>query len=323
MRTRHLFCERGYSLYEVIVAVAILILSGAAAGSLFRSTFVTQRDMDRLAQVEVMRRTIREEISCRNSLMIVKEAPLPQLRACKLPTLPIVGRDGVELFSRHVSNEFYRVGDWHVRARCDSANFTVIFEGRLNSKNRTKTEIDRTFGAWRELFNGTSRFCHEYLAPDMASCRNPRYPIMTGFGESGATCCRQLVKDGVGEIVARCDRHEVLTQGGGFCAAPRNVNRTVAKKSITGAWVGNTKPTKTWMSAFPMPHAFILTADAVAANFSPVEQASVPRNGFLAKSLPRENDIGIVSSWETNCRSDDSLEPFPGKSVAICCPRGW
>ncbi len=321
MRAFSRHSQRGFSLAETMVAITILALSGAAAGALFRNTFVAQRDMDRLAQVEILRRTLREEFSCRTSLRISNVAPLPQTHACKDPMVTIVGRDGVELFPVHISRQFYKVGEWQLRARCEDQ--TVIFEGRMNGKDRSRSDADKLYGQWRDLFGGTSRFCREYLAPELTTCRSSRYPMMTGFGASGPTCCRVLAVEGKGEAVAQCDRYEVLIQGGGFCASGQKVSREVPRMKMTGLAIGTTKATKTTVAPPLVPHFIFPTADLVADILSPMEKASVVRNGFLAKSLPRENDSGILDSWEAYCRSDDSLENFPARALAVCCPRGW
>jgi type II secretory pathway component PulJ len=317
----HRHSQQGFSLSEAMVGISILALSGASAGALFKNTFVAQQDMDRLAQVEVLRRTIREEFSCRASLQVSMTDPLPQTQACQEPMVRILGRDGVELFPAHVSDKFYKVGAWQIRARCEDQS--VIFEGRMNSKDQTRSAADKQYGQWRELFGGTSRFCREYLSPELTTCGNSRYPMLTQFGASGPTCCRMVSAEGKGESVARCDRYEVLVQGGGFCASGQKVSREVPKMKMTGLAIGSTKPTKTTVAPPIVPHFIFPSADLVADIFSPMEKASVVRNGFLAKSLPRENGQGILNSWEAYCRSDDSLENFPSKAFAVCCPRGW
>lgn len=316
--------QRGFTLVEVMVAVAILAFAGVGVSVLFRSVGTQQRNLDRFAQAEIIRHTLRTQASCRSMLGIRSTAQLPASEECEKfrnKTLPIVGRDGFEIFQMHRSGDFYRVNEWQIRARCE--NETVIFEGRLNAPGRVKAKADALFGEWRDLFNGTSRFCGEYLSNNAMSCTNPAYQQRMSFDSGGVLCCRAVRVQGVGEAVARCAPHEVLVQGGGQCAGILSKPREIPKARMTGAAIGDTKATKTTTAPPGVPHFFFPTADMVGNIMAPTEKGSVKRGGFLVKNVPAENEQRVLDRWESLCRADDSIDDFPVVVDAVCCPRRW
>ncbi len=316
--------NKAFSMVEVMVALSILAFAGAGMGLLLRNVGSAQRDLDRLAQSEILRRTLRTQFNCRKSLNIDINAPLPQGNECQKSaagkTLFIFGKDGTELFQMHTSGEYYRVADWHVRARCSGES--VVLEGRLNVRTRTQNSPDAKFGEWRDIFNGTSRFCYDYLSPTASSCSNS-YPLKVGFDSGGAVCCRAVRVQANGEAVAKCSPFEVLTQGGGYCAATQMRRREVPKLRMNGIAIGKTKSTRTTIAPPFVPHFFFPTADMIGDIIGPWENVDVPRGGILVKNSPRENSLGVLERWETICRADDSLEDFPAVADAVCCPRRW
>lgn len=322
---------RGFSLIEVMVGMAIVAIGGLAAGTLMRNAMVAQRDLDRQGQLEILRRIVRTQFDCRKSLGIDPTLPLPQTTACPAgaQTLEIIASDGIELFSMHTSGQFYRVSDWHIRARC--VNEQVLFEGRLNSRNRSTSTADNLFGVWQDVFSGTSRFCSEYLSSALNSCNSAPYTELMGFDKQGAVCCRIEHATGPGHAVAQCAPFEVMARGGGMCAsgptdgtlAGEGRTRRVVKTRLQGPGLGTTKPTRTTVAPPLVPHFMFPSADIVADILGPWQNATVRRGGFLVKSVPAAGNAGTLDRWEAACRADDWLDDFTTSAFAVCCPKRW
>lgn len=314
-----------------MVALVIVALAGLGTGTLMRNTMVAQRNLDRVGQVEILRRVVRTQFDCRKSLSIDLTQPLPQRGACTTPaskkTMPILGRDGVELFSMHLSGEFYRIADWHVRATC--SNDQVLFEGRLNSRDRQKSKADDVFGEWIDLFSGTSRFCMEYLSDELNDCQG-KYSEMVGWDTRGSVCCRVQSRTRRGNAVAQCERHEVMMTGGAMCSDANGSSlngesrtRRVVKQRIQGPALGNTKSSTTTIAIPGVPHFMFPSGDIISDLIGPWENASVRRGGFLVKSMPNYNSDGTLDRWEAFCKTDDSLDDFTTTAFAVCCPKRW
>jgi hypothetical protein len=328
-----LSAQAGVTIIEALVAAVVVAIAGFGVGAMLRYAMSVERDFNRLAQVEILRRTIRTEFNCRKSLNLDLRQPLPQAKACDVPpnrTMEILGAEGSELFPLHVSGEYYRVADWHVRARCQGHQ--IVFEARMNQRSDQRTsKADALFGTWRDLFSGTGRFCRQYLAPELSRCSGSPYSELAGFDSRGPVCCRHVVATGAGSASARCASYEVLFAGGTQCAgslggpqlAGVSISREVVKERLQGPAMGTTKQTRTTIAVPGVPHFFFPSADLIANIMSPFESARVRRGGFLAASFPKVNDNNVLSAWEGACRSDDSLNAFPTTAYALCCPKRW
>jgi hypothetical protein len=324
--------QSGFTLIEAVIAAIIIAIAGMGTGAMLKYSMAVERDFNRMSQIEILRRTLRTEFNCRKSLDINPAAALPQVQACSRgnKTVDILNREGVELFSMHTSGEYYRVGDWHLRARCQ--NSQIVFDARMNQRgDPRKSEADALFGGWRDLFSGTSRFCQEYLSPSLSRCAAAPYTEMSGWDSRGAVCCRTVVAVGNGSASATCAPYEVMVSGGAQCTNALGgsalfgvgVSRQVVKQRLQGPGLGNTKGTKTTTAPPMVPHFFFPGADVIADILSPWENRQVRRGGFLVASFPTTDRNNTLSSWEAVCRADDSLSTFPSTAYALCCPKRW
>lgn len=323
--------SRGLGLVELMVGSSILLVGILSGSLLIQKILETDQNLTRLSEIDVIRRVLRTQFSCKQSLGIDPEETLPQQAklASSNKSIPILGRDGVELFPIHTSGQYYVVGDWHIKSAL--ATDRIVFQGRLSSPQNKSLKADPTFGQWRDIFSGTSIFCRQYLNEKILGCNESPYTQKYGMDSRGAQCCRVTSKSGSGHAVAQCSSMEIMVQGGGLCAggiedpsvAGEDRTREVVKTKQMGPALGSTAPTVSFIALPGIPHFFFPAGSIISNILKPFENTLVKRGGFLVKSLPDSSPDGTLSKWEAACKTDDSLDDYKTTAYAVCCPKRW
>lgn len=176
--------QQGSSLLGGIVALALV---GALAVIISRSTTTGVQGAKSISirqDIEMLKKTIRENVSCSASLGFTPGMTLP----LSCPTTPIV--------LRRPNGTVLDLGDWTSNVLCTNGNsgslrIGVQRPGRDPLSKKLWTQMpsnDPTVSIAVDLFGGTSAFCMEYLSTT-ASCGGT-YPLRMGAGQGGARCCR-------------------------------------------------------------------------------------------------------------------------------------